>query len=125
MRNHVKYWLISDTPARHSCFDCNLIIYFQNNLNFRIAFPTYIPFLMLSCLTLKIDRLSYAALNIAAPYNNNIKAPTPLPRMLPLLKVLFPRTIFSFHPLSKHFIQLPTPTLDSQSNNLIQHTNLP
>ena len=31
---------------------------------------------MLSYLTLKIDRLSYAVLNIAAPYNNNTKLPS-------------------------------------------------
>ena len=31
---------------------------------------------MLSYLTLKIDRLSYAVLNIAAPSNNNTKLPS-------------------------------------------------
>ena len=53
---------------RHSCFDYKLIIYSQNNSYFRTAFPFYLLLLILLCLTLKTDRLSYPELNIATSF---------------------------------------------------------
>ena len=54
MWNHVKkYWCKQNTSFRYSCFDCNLIITSKIIPTLEGLFP--LTFLMLSCLTLKIN----------------------------------------------------------------------
>ena len=64
MRNHEKkYW------CNQQCISFN---YASNKTSLYTLPPSpSLPLLMLSCLTLQIDRLSYAVFNIVASCNNN------------------------------------------------------